>query len=175
MRVYLPNERTPFWRVRAETQNRPLVRELELDAHTGAVLSDKGFDGKPTLDRVIGVGIAAHEGQLFGIANQLLGLATALGLIAMCVSAVVMWWRRRPEGALGVPAPRVEGFTIRLPLVAPIVCLASCCRCSAPRCSSSGARRGSRLCAPAPFSSLDLARTGLHLPSTYTGCLLAVR
>jgi len=124
VRVYLPNERAPYWRVRAETQNRPLVRELELDAHTGAILSDKGFDGKPVLDRVIGVGIAAHEGQLFGVANQLLGLATALGLIAMCVSAVVMWWRRRPDGALGVPAARVQGFTIRPPLAILIVCLA---------------------------------------------------
>ena len=88
------------------------------------VLSDQGFDGKPVLDRVIGVGIAAHEGQLFGIANQMLGLLTALGLIAMCVSAVVMWWRRRPDGALGVPAPRVTGFTIRPPLAILIVCLA---------------------------------------------------
>ncbi len=118
VRVYLPNERMPFWRVRAETQNRPRVRELELDAHSGEVLRDKGFGGKATIDRVIGVGIAAHEGQLFGLANQLLGLATALGLITMCISAVVMWWRRRPEGSLGVPAPRVEGFTIGAPLVA---------------------------------------------------------
>ena len=121
VRVYLPNERSPYWRVRAETQNRPLVRELELDATTGAVRSDKGFDGKPTLDRVIGVGIAAHEGQLFGLANQLLGLFTALGLITICISAVVMWWRRRPGG---IPAPRVEGFTIRAPLRALIVGLA---------------------------------------------------
>jgi uncharacterized iron-regulated membrane protein len=121
VRIYLPNERMPFWRVRAETQNRPLVRELELDANTGALLSDKGFDGKPTLDRVIGIGIAAHEGQLFGVANQLLGLATALGLIAMCVSAVVMWWRRRPDGSLGVPAPRVKGFAIRPSLAVLIV------------------------------------------------------
>src|SRR6187399_88211 len=124
VRVYLPNERMPYWRVRAETQNRPLVRELEFDANTGAVRSDNGFDGKPMLDRVIGVGIAAHEGQLFGIANQLLGLATALGLIAVCVSAVVMWWRRRPDGALGVPAARIEGFTIRAPLMALIVFVA---------------------------------------------------
>jgi uncharacterized iron-regulated membrane protein len=121
VRVYLPNERMPFWRVRAETQNRPLVRELELDPHTGAVLRDLDFAGKPMLDRVIGVGIAAHEGQLFGVANQLLGLFTALGLIAMCVSAIVLWWRRRPGGSLGVPAPRVAGFTIRLPLGALIV------------------------------------------------------
>jgi uncharacterized iron-regulated membrane protein len=112
VRVYLPNERTPYWRVRAETQNRPLVRELELDTRTGAILKSDGFDEKPALDRVIGIGIAAHEGQLFGLANQLLGLATALGLITVCVSSVIMWWRRRPGGSLGIPAPRVQGFRI---------------------------------------------------------------
>jgi uncharacterized iron-regulated membrane protein len=122
VRIYLPNERAPYWRVRAETQNRPRVRELELDARSGEVLRDKGFGDKATIDRVIGVGIAAHEGQLFGIANQLLGLFTALGLITMSISAVVLWWRRRPEGSLGVPAPRVEGFTLGAPLVILIVC-----------------------------------------------------
>jgi uncharacterized iron-regulated membrane protein len=121
VRVYLPSERAQFWRVRAETQNRPRVRELELDARSGELLRDKGFGEKAAIDRVIGVGIAAHEGQLFGLANQLLGLFTALGLITMCTSAVVMWWRRRPEGSLGVPALRVEGFTIRAPLIALIV------------------------------------------------------
>ena len=98
--------------MRAETQNRPRVRELELDASTGELLREKGFADKPLIDRVIGVGIAAHEGQLFGPANQVLGLFTALGLITMCVSAVVMWWRRRPDGRLGVPAPRVAEFRI---------------------------------------------------------------
>ena len=124
VRVYLPNGNAPYWRVRAETQNRPRVRELELDARSGEMLRDKGFAEKATIDRVIGVGIAAHEGQLFGVANQLLGLFTALGLMTICVSAMIMWWRRRPEGSLGVPAPRVEGFRIQAPLVALIVCLA---------------------------------------------------
>jgi len=123
VRVYLPNERAPYFRVRAETQNRPLVRELELDTRTGEVLREKNFGQKPAIDRVIGVGVAAHEGQLFGLANQLLGLFTALGLITICVSAIVMWWRRRPEGSLGLTEPRVEGFTIRAPLRALIVCL----------------------------------------------------
>jgi len=123
VRVYLPSESAPYWRVRAETQNRPRVRELELDARSGEVLREKNFGQKPAIDRVIGVGIAAHEGQLFGLGNQLLGLFTALGLITMCISAVVMWWRRRPDGALGLPAPRVEGFTIKAPLGALIVSL----------------------------------------------------
>ena len=78
--------------MRSETQNRPRVRELELDAMSGELLRSQGFADKPVLDRVVGIGIAAHEGQLFGLTNQLLGLFTALGLIAVCVSAVVMWW-----------------------------------------------------------------------------------
>lgn len=124
VRLYLPNENQPQWRVRSETQNRPRVRELTLDRHTGEILEDKGFAQKNALDKTIQVGIAAHEGQLFGLANQLLGLFTALGLLTLCVSALVMWWRRRPDGSLGVPAPRVTEFRIGAGLKGAIAILA---------------------------------------------------
>jgi uncharacterized iron-regulated membrane protein len=52
----------------------------------------------------VGTGIAAHEGQLFGWPNQLLGLFTASGLVLLSVSSVVMWGRRRESG-LGAPRP----------------------------------------------------------------------
>ena len=125
VRVYLPSDRQPFWRVRSETQNRPRVRELELDSVDGEVLSDERFGSKPLVDRIVGIGVAAHEGQLFGAANQALGLLTAVGLLTLCVSAIVMWWRRRPDGKLGIPAPRVAEFRIGLPLGATIVLLAN--------------------------------------------------
>ena len=54
---------------------------------------------------LLGYGVAAHEGQLFGWANQLLGLIAALGLFLTAASGAVMWWRRRPEGLLGAPLP----------------------------------------------------------------------
>ena len=122
VRVYLPSDRQPYWRVRSETQNRPRVRELELGLD-GTLLGDQGFGSKPLVDRVIGIGVAAHEGQLFGVANQALGLLTACGLLLLCVSAVVLWWRRRPGGGLGIPAPRVASFRIRWPLGTAIVAL----------------------------------------------------
>jgi uncharacterized iron-regulated membrane protein len=112
LRIYLPKEGQPHWRVRSETQNRPRVRELHLDPVSGDVIHEDGFADKNALDKAINVGIAAHEGQLFGWPNQLLGLFTALGLITLCVSAIVMWIRRKPDGALGVPAPRVANFRI---------------------------------------------------------------
>ncbi len=112
VRVYLPTQDQPFWRVRSETLNVPRARELEFDPLTGTLLQERGFADKSLTDRVVGVGIAAHQGQLFGPANQALGLFTALGLLTLCTSAIVMWWRRRPDGRLGVPAPRVTGFRI---------------------------------------------------------------
>jgi uncharacterized iron-regulated membrane protein len=121
VRVYLPSDRQPFWRVRSETQNRPRVRELEFDIHGGALLREQKFEDKPLVDRVVGIGVAAHEGQLFGPANQALGLTAALGFMTLCVSGIVMWWRRRPDGALGIPAAQVPDFRIGKGLGASIV------------------------------------------------------
>ena len=53
----------------------------------------------------------------------MLGLFTALGLITVCVSAIVMWTRRRPEGSLGIPAAKVVEFRIGRPLKFAIVAL----------------------------------------------------
>jgi uncharacterized iron-regulated membrane protein len=76
-----------------------------LDGTRGVIVSRHDFSQRPLLDRVIGTGIAAHEGQLFAPLNQLLGLFTAVSLWVVCISALVMWWRRRPAGSLGAPAP----------------------------------------------------------------------
>jgi uncharacterized iron-regulated membrane protein len=32
-------------------------------------------------------------------------LLTAIGLIVLNISAIMMWWRRRPQGVLGAPQP----------------------------------------------------------------------
>jgi uncharacterized iron-regulated membrane protein len=95
----------PFvlWLACTGTQNRPLRVDLVPDPATGAILERNDFSSKPWLDRVIGRCIAAHEGQLFGIANQLLGLFTTSGLVTLSISGLIMWWRRRPESVLGAP------------------------------------------------------------------------
>jgi uncharacterized iron-regulated membrane protein len=93
------------WSARSDTQNRPLRVNLTLDGRTGALLKRENFDQRNWVDRFVGVGVAAHEGQLFGWPNQLLSLFTAVSLLTVSVSAVVLWWRRRPDGALGAPIP----------------------------------------------------------------------
>ena len=96
------------WTAKSDSQDRVLRDEVTLDAATGAVLSRLNFSQRPFLDRLVGIGIAAHEGHLYGWLNQLVNLCTALGLMVLCISAVVLWWRRRPEGALGAPVRNVS-------------------------------------------------------------------
>jgi uncharacterized iron-regulated membrane protein len=53
-------------------------------------------------------GIDTHMGTMFGLANQLVLIATALGLVAMVSWGYLMWWKRRPtrgSARLGKPAP----------------------------------------------------------------------
>jgi uncharacterized iron-regulated membrane protein len=50
-------------------------------------------------------GIALHEGRRFGLPNQLVNLAVCGGVLLLAVSGPMMWWRRRPRGALAT-APR---------------------------------------------------------------------
>jgi uncharacterized iron-regulated membrane protein len=92
------------WTVKSETQNRPLTRQVTYDPSTGAETGRRGFADTHVVDRVVNTGIAWHEGQLFGLANQLLGVVTALALVAVSIMGVLMWLRRRPRGELGAPA-----------------------------------------------------------------------
>ena len=76
---------------------------MTLDPATGEVTGQETFGDKHPIDQAIGYGIAAHEGQLFGLANQILGLVAATGLVLLSISGIVMWRRRGPEGVLGAP------------------------------------------------------------------------
>ena len=123
VRLYLPNEANRTGGCARKPRIVPRCANWRWIRSPATLLHEDRFADKSALDKAIHVGIAAHEGQLFGWPNQVLGLCTALGLITICVSAIVMWWRRRPEGSLGVPADRVPDFQIGSALKAGIVVL----------------------------------------------------
>jgi uncharacterized iron-regulated membrane protein len=78
---------------------------------TGTEVARDDFAAQHPIDRVVAYGIAWHEGQLLGLFNQLVGVATALMLITLVVTGFVMWRRRKPEDALGappLPSPRAR-------------------------------------------------------------------
>ncbi|WP_250890382.1 PepSY-associated TM helix domain-containing protein [Sphingobium nicotianae] len=107
-----PGARGPFgkpgvmaWTVRSDAQDRPLRTTITYDAATRRETGREGFADGHVVDRVVGYGIAWHEGQLFGWINQLIGVLTAIGLITLAVSGFVLWRRRKPADALGAPPP----------------------------------------------------------------------
>lgn len=103
-----PSEDETAWRVRSDTQNRP-DRINALVNISGTIQSVQHFADKGIIDRMIAYGVAAHEGQLFGIINQILNLLVATGLLTMSVAAMFMWFRRKPPGKLGAPTALPNG------------------------------------------------------------------
>ncbi len=77
---------------------------VHADQYSGAILSDVRFQDFGFGAKMVSLGIALHEGQLFGLANQLIGLIVCLGLIGVVISSFMMWRKRKPEGKLGSPA-----------------------------------------------------------------------
>src|SRR3546814_3005828 len=53
------------WAVRSDAQNRPMRMTVTYDMGTGREASREGFADGHVIDRVVGYGIAWHEGQLF--------------------------------------------------------------------------------------------------------------
>ena len=117
-----PSPQSSRWSAKSDASNRPRRADAEFDAD-GRLARRTEFAERPLIDRVIGYGVAAHEGQLFGALNQALGVFTALGLIVVCVSAVRMWWKRRPDGELGART-RIADSRIPITLFVIIVALA---------------------------------------------------
>ncbi len=90
------------WMVRSQAENRPLRDNAEI-AGNGSLIGIQRFSQRHWIDRAIGYGVAIHLGAWRGLANQLVNLAFLLGLVTLCLSSIVLWWRRRPEGVLGAP------------------------------------------------------------------------
>ena len=101
--IAAPASGSTDWSAKSMTPKRPGRVDLTVDGATGSIKDRKDFSSKHLIDKVVQVGIAAHEGQLFGWPNQLLGLLTAMGLVLLSASSVVMWWKRREPGELGAP------------------------------------------------------------------------
>ncbi|PKV79676.1 PepSY-associated TM helix domain-containing protein [Nocardia fluminea] len=75
------------------------IDAVAVDGSTGTVTDTLAFADWPIMAKLTNWGIAFHMGLLFGVANQLLLLAVALGLITVIVLGYLMWWKRRPTKA----------------------------------------------------------------------------
>ena len=79
---------------------------LHVDQYTGTVLADVRWQHYSNVARATEMGVMLHEGKLFGPLNQIVMLLVCLMILLSSVSGLVIWWKRRPQGGLGVPPLR---------------------------------------------------------------------
>lgn len=79
-------------------------RTVHVDQYTGKVLADVRYADYPLGAKAMAVGIALHEGQV-GLVNVVVNLLVLLSIGAICVSGIVLWWKRRPAFAARLAAP----------------------------------------------------------------------
>ncbi len=97
-------------------------RTVHIDRYTGKVLADVGFADYSLAGKAMAVGIALHQGNL-GPLNTALNLMFCLFVIFMCVSGIVIWWKRRPAGRLGAP---LYSGDFRAPVAILVIAAAVC-------------------------------------------------
>ena len=101
------NGKNQIWSARSMSQQRSQRVTINFDSITAGELSRVEFADRHPVRRVVSQGISLHEGVLFGWLNQLLGLLTAVAIIALSTFGLLIWWLRRPKGQFSAP-PRVR-------------------------------------------------------------------
>ncbi|MFD2741011.1 PepSY-associated TM helix domain-containing protein [Sulfitobacter aestuarii] len=79
-------------------------RTVHLDRFTGKILADVRFADYGVVAKLMALGTALHMGTL-GLWSVLANSAVCLSVLLLCVSGMVMWWKRRPVAARRLAAP----------------------------------------------------------------------
>lgn len=106
-RVNLPSGADSVYTISADsmdgdTTNPMGDRTVHLDQYTGKILADVKFADYSLAGKAMAVGIALHQANT-GLWNTVLNTLFCLTVMLMCVSGIVMWWKRRPAGTIGTP------------------------------------------------------------------------
>jgi uncharacterized iron-regulated membrane protein len=99
--------------VRNRTKQGRTETHYQLDAFTGQPVNTTTWADLPATQKVVATGINLHEGQLLGRVTQILSTVLACTFMLISFAAVMMWWKRRPEGRhdwpKSVATPRLPG------------------------------------------------------------------
>jgi uncharacterized iron-regulated membrane protein len=101
--IALPQDEKGVYTIATQPDDPALQHTYYVDQYSGKILVQVGYADYGWVPKAVEYGISLHEGKFFGLANQLLMLTVCLMLVLTCVSGVVMWWKRRPQGGLGAP------------------------------------------------------------------------
>jgi len=105
----LPQGETGVWTINRDSMNTDDTdptsdRTVHVDQYTGNILADVRYSDYSLAGKAMAVGIALHMGTM-GLWSVLANTLFCLAVLFLCVSSVVMWWKRRPAGAARLAAP----------------------------------------------------------------------
>ncbi len=100
------------------------ARVIYLDRQ-GQILRDIGAADFGIGARAFEWGIAVHQGTQYGQLNRWIMLLACVAVWVLSISALAMWWKRRPKGRLGAPVapPGPRARTAVLAIVLPFAIL----------------------------------------------------
>ncbi|MGA0533557.1 PepSY-associated TM helix domain-containing protein [Hansschlegelia sp. KR7-227] len=104
-RLSLPNGRTGVYSAYTYPDRPQGQRTVQIDQYSGDIVNDVGFADYGRVAKAVELGVQLHMGNYFGVANQAVMLFACLGAAGLSITGPIMWWRRRPKGALGAPRP----------------------------------------------------------------------
>ncbi|MGO4500254.1 PepSY-associated TM helix domain-containing protein [Paenibacillus sp. 2RAB27] len=127
--IALPQDEKGVYTIYSTTADPKKQATLHIDQYNGKILADQKFQDFSPMAKAVTLGIALHQGELFGVTNQIICLLVCLGIILVALSGVIMWWLRKPSGRVGAPSlPKdfkmvewVALITIVLGIVMPLV------------------------------------------------------
>lgn len=79
-------------------------RTVHVDRYSGQILADVRYQDYSLAGKAMAVGIALHMGTL-GLWSVLANTLFCLAVLFLCISAIIMWWLRRPANAARLAAP----------------------------------------------------------------------
>lgn len=113
----LPQSASGVWTISRDSMSTDSTdptsdRTVHIDQYTGNILADVRYEDYSLAGKAMAVGIALHMGTL-GLWSVLANTVVCLSVLFLCVSSIVLWWKRRPSGASRLAAPP---FPRELPL-----------------------------------------------------------
>ena len=108
---YLPDKRAYWVAMNPADKDSSLFQfeyaNVYVDAETGAVRAIKTYAGGRRGDKFLDWQLPLHTGQIFGLPGRILICISGFVVIALSVTGVVVWWKKRGARRTARPMTRV--------------------------------------------------------------------
>lgn len=109
IKVKIPRNKEDTFAILQDSDDPAERFTMHFDQYSGELLGATEWEKVPLMAKAVTYGIKLHRGEYFGVWNLLLALVVTLVLVFICISAITMWLKRRPQGKIGAPK-RPRGY-----------------------------------------------------------------